>query len=215
MLSIDKCINLICQHNISEKENNARQSLILTNYYTFDFVFYQCCRAIKYFEDLQENFVEQSSLERKIDELESTCKEIFHQLCTGIQSENLCATQLASIFLKGMKEYLQDTVLLLLQKLFTNDTEHGTIYSNRASLQLSVLKELAKKKDFNAYISYINSPFTFIKDFILTNIRNYSMKQFVMSNILVNINQCICDFRTQCAEITNSDHTQGIDTFIE
>ena len=214
LLLIDRCINLISEHNRSEKENNARQSLILTNYYIFDFVFYQCCRAIEQFESLQENFVEQSSLERKIDQLESTVKDMFHQLCAGIQSENLCATQLTSVLIEGMKEHLKDTVLQLLYRLFTNDPQHGTIYSSRASLQLSVLKELANKKDFDAYISYINSPFTYFDTFILKNIRSYSIKQFVLSNILVNINQCTHDFRTQCVEITRSAHTQGIDTFI-
>ena len=45
-------------------------------------------------------------------------------------------------------------------------------------------------------------------------IRNYSMKQCVISNILVNIKQCIHNFTALCAEITNSARTQGIDTFI-
>ena len=213
-LIIDKCISLISEHNKSEKKSNAHQSILLTNCYIFDFTFFQCCRAIKHFEHLQETFFEQRNFERKLDELESTLEDNFRQLCTGIESENLCAIQLASIVLKGMKGQLEDTVLQLLLKLFKNDPEYGSIYSSRASLQLSVLKELAKKKDFDAYISYINSPFTFIKNYVLRSMRNYSMKQVLLSKILVNINQCIRDFRTQCAKITNSAQTQGIDTFI-
>ena len=94
--------------------------------------------------------------------------------------------------------------------LFINDPEYGSIYSCRAS----VLKQLAKKKDFNTYISFINSPFTHFDAYILTNIRSYSMKQYVISNILVNTKQSIHDFTARCAEITTSAHTQGIDTFI-
>ena len=103
-LLIDKCTSLISQHNKSEKKNNARQSMILTNYYIFDFTFYQCCRAFKHFEHLQEIFLEERNFDRKLEELESTLKENFHQLSAGIQAENSCSTQLASILIKGMKE---------------------------------------------------------------------------------------------------------------
>ena len=127
----------------------------------------------------------------------------------------MCATELAAITLNGMREHLKDTVLQSLHKLFIDDPEHGTIYSSRPSLQLSVLKELAKKKDFNAYISFINSPFTYIDNYILGNIREYSVKQSVVSNILAKIKQCTDNFRAKCAEITNSAHSQDIDTFKE
>ena len=212
---IDKCVNLITDYNELEKKVNARQSIILTNYYIFDFTFFQCCKAIQNFEDLQETFLEKSNLEKKLSELESELKEIFHALCAGIQSENLCATELATITLNGMREHLKDTVLQSLHKLFIEDSEHGTIYSSRPSLQLSVLKELAKKKDFNTYISFINSPFTYIDNYILGNIREYSVKQSVVSNILAKINQCTDNFRAKCAEITKSAHSQDINTFKE
>ena len=212
---IDKCVNLISGYNELEKKVNARQSIILTNYYIFDFTFFQCCKAIQNFEDLQETFFEKSNLEKKLSELESTLKKIFHALCAGIQSENLCATELATITLNGMSEHLKDTVLQSLHKLFIEDPEHGTIYSSRPSLQLSVLKELAKKKDFNTYISFINSPFTYIDNYILGNIREYSVKQSVVSNILAKINQCTDNFRAKCSEITKSAHSQDINTFKE
>ena len=211
---IDQCIHIISEYNKLGKISNARQSIILTNYYIFDFTFYHCCKAIESFEDLQRNFFTKTNLEGKLSELESTLKESFHKLCTGIQSENLCATQLASIIFNGMREHLKDTVVQLLHKLFTDDSEHGTIYSSRPSLQLSVLKELAKKRDFNAYISFINSPFAYFDTYILQNIRDYSEKKSVVSDILVEINRCTDKFRAQCAEISNSAHVQGIDTFI-
>ena len=56
-LLIDRCTSLTSEHNKSERKNNARQSIILTNYYIFDFTFYQCCRAIKHFQHLQELFL--------------------------------------------------------------------------------------------------------------------------------------------------------------
>ena len=215
LLLIDKCVNLISDYNEHEKIVNARQSIILTNYYIFDFTFFQCCKAIEHFEHLQETFLEKNNLEEKFSGLENTLKGTFHNLCAGVLSENMCATELVAITLNGMREHLKDTVLQSLHKLFKEDPEHGTIYSSRPSLQLSVLKELAKKQDFRAYISFINSPFTYIDNYILGNIREYSVKQSVVSNILANINQCTDNFRVRCAEMINSAHTQGIDTFKE
>ena len=212
---IDKCVNLISEYNEHEKIVNARQSIILTNYYIFDFTFFQCCKAIKHFEHLQKTFLEKNNLEERFSGLEKTLRETFHKLCAGVLSENMCATELAAITLNGMREHLKDTVLQSLHNLFIEDPEHGTIYSSRPFLQLSVLKELAKKKDFNTYISFINSPFTYIDNYILENIREYSVKQSVVSNILAKIKQCTDNFRFRCAEMINYAHTQGIDTFKE
>ena len=83
---IDKCVNLISEYNELEKKTNAHQSIILTNYYIFDFTFFQCCKAIQHFEDLQETFLEKSNIEEKLSGLEKTLKETFHNLCAGIQS---------------------------------------------------------------------------------------------------------------------------------
>ena len=195
---IENCINLINQHNTSEKISNARQSLILTNHFIFDFVFYQCCRAIEHFESLQEEYLSQSNLELKLEELKSILRENFSQLCIGIRSEKLCADQLAMITFIGMKEFLKDKILQLLHKLFVSDPEHGTTYSSRASLQLSILKDLAIKKDFQAFISYIDSPFTYINNFIQKNILEYSQKELVLHNLLTNIIQLISELRILC-----------------
>ena len=195
---IDSCINLINKHNESEKVTKALQSFILTNLYIIDFVFYACCRAIKCFESLQENYLAQSSLELKLEELESILRENFSKLCTGLQSEKLCSDQLVTITVKGMKEFLVDKVMQLLHKLFVSDPEHGSMYSSRASLQLSILKDLAQKKDFQAYISYIQIPFTYINTFIQRSILEYSQRELVLSNLLTNISQSISDCRHLC-----------------
>ncbi|KAI6650699.1 Interferon-induced very large GTPase 1-like [Oopsacas minuta] len=110
--------------------------------------------------------------------------------------------------------YLKDTVLQLMQNLFVNYPEHGTIYSNRGSLQLYILKDLAKKKDFKAYISYISSPFGYINSIIHNNILEYSQKETVVTNILININQCIHNLKTQCIDAANSV-SQNIDSWDE
>ena len=214
LMLIDECVNLISEYNKLEKKNNARQSIILTNSYIFDFTFYQCCKAIEHFEHLQIRFYEKRNLVEKFEELKSTLKKIFHELCDGMQSEDSCATQLASITLNGMREHLKDTIQQLLHDKFVNDPKHGSIYSSRGALQLSVLKELAQKKDFKAYISFIDSPFTYFDNYILKNIRDYSVKESLVSSILDEINQYTNEFRAQCDEIINSAHAEGIDTFV-
>ena len=212
---IDNCVNLITEHNKSEKVSHAHQSFILTNHFIFDFVFYQCCRAIRCFEILQENYLAQSSLELKLEELESILRENFSQLCTGIRSEKVCAEQLSDIILNGMKEYLRDKVLQILQNLFISDPEHGTTYCSRASLQLSILKHLARKKDFASYISYINSPFSYINAFVKERILNYSQNPVVISNILVNITISIHELKRNCISAAVSALSQSRNSWNE
>ena len=183
---IDQSVKAITDQNKSERAN-ARESFILTNHFIFDFVFYQCCKAIKNFEILQERYLDQNSLEVKLCILKGTLKSNFSQLCTGIRSEDICAESLTRITLDGMKQYLQDTILQSLLHLFINDLEHGTIYISRAFLQLAVLKELARKKDFDSYLQYIEHPFDYINSFIRRNILEYSQKTIVINNILSNL----------------------------
>ncbi|KAI6657747.1 hypothetical protein LOD99_491 [Oopsacas minuta] len=211
---IDKCISLITEHNTTEKSTNARQAILFTNHYIFDFTFYQCCRAITTFEELQDHFIEQNSLEFKLGSLESSMREIFSQICSGIKSENLCASKLSSIIFSGIRMYLKDTLLQLLQHLFVNDPKHDSTYSNRGFLHLYILKDLAKKKVFEDYISYINSPFSYINSFILKNIQEYSKEETVITNILFTLNQTTQDLKTHCIDAANSV-SRNIDSWDE
>ena len=196
---INQSVKAIADQNKSERAN-ARESFILTNHFIFDFVFYQCCKAIKKFEILQERYLDQNSLEVKLCLLKDTLNSIFSQLCAGIRSEDICAESLTKITLDGMKQYLQDTILQSLLHLFINDFEHGTIYISRASLQLAVLKELAKRKDFDAYLQYIEHPFDYINSFIQINILEYSQKPIVLNKILSNLDAKIQELMTKYIE---------------
>ena len=209
LIVIGECLNLIKQHNKSETVSNARHSLQLANLYIFDFIFFACCRAIRSFEALHENYLSENSMELKLEELKSNLGEIFFQICTGIQSEKLCADKLAVITFNGMKEFLKDRVSQLLHKLFLSDPEHGTTYSSRASLQLSVLKHLVKMKNFQAYISYVESPFAFIDEFIQRNILEYSQKEHVLQNLHANITQITTEMRQVCK--TGLSHGSFVD----
>ena len=212
---IDQSVKAISEYNKTEK-SSARESLILTNHFIFDFVFHQCCKAIEKFELLQEKYLEQNSLEIKLFHLENILNGSFSQLCAGIQSEDLCARLLMQITLDGMKRYLNDTILQLLHQLFVSDPEHDTLYTSRASLQLAVLKELAKKKDFQSYLRYIRFPFDYINSFIQRNIIEYSQKQTVLSNLMINLDVKMQDLMAQFIEASRFyPSEEGISSWVE
>ena len=211
---IDKSITFISEHNKSENDD-ARESLILTNHFIFDFVFYQCCKAIKSFELLQDKFLEQNSLECRIEQLKCTLFEKFCQLCAGIHSENVCANHIATVTLNGVKEHLKDTVFQILHRLFINDPEHGSIYSCRSSLQLAILKDLAIKKNFQEYISYIKNPFDTISTFIEQKIYEYSFNPRVKSNIFNNLENRIHEILKNLINVSQSSVSKGINTWHE
>ena len=209
---INQSVKAIADQNKSERDN-ARESFTLTNHFIFDFVFYQCCKAIKNFEILQKKYLERNSLEVKLSLLKDTLNSTFSQLCAGIRSEDICAEILTKITLDGMKQYLQDTIQRSLLHLFINDLEHGTIYISRASLQLAVLKELARKNDFDAYLQYIEHPFDYINSFIQRNILEYSQKPNVLSKILSNLDMKIQELTTIYIEAAKFEPIDSINSW--
>ena len=152
LVVIKNCHEILTKYN-AKQSNNIQQSLELTTDFFFDFIFHQCCRSIPRFRQIEDEFISRTSLDSKFINLEIELREIFFKLCDGIQSEYLSATQLASITIKGMKDYLRDSVVNKFRSQFENDPSHATTYQSRYSLILHILKDLARNKNFADYIS--------------------------------------------------------------
>ena len=110
-------------------------------------------------------------------------RDTFVKLCEGIESENACALQLAQITFDGMKDSLADTIPQLFFAVFKEDTKFSSIYSDRASLILRILKKLASARKFNDYISYISNPVNFITDFTQKDLIAFSVMDHVKEKI--------------------------------
>ena len=177
---IEKCNHILENHNISQK-NNHHQFELTTDFF-FDFIFYQCCKTIPMFQEIQNNFRSRTSLDSKFKHLESQLKESFISHCDGIQSEHMCADVMAQITTQGMKDYLNNEVSKTFLSSFQNDPEHATIYLHKDALILHILKYLARRRDFNEYIRYIINPFNYIISYIQDRLTEYSKRTHVIQS---------------------------------
>ena len=175
---INDCYETLNKHNSSQKFNNFHtSSLELNNDFIFDFIFYQCCKAIPPLQEIQDQFISRTSLELKFQQLEESLKSTFFQLCEGIQSDNLCASELAKITMSGLKDSLADTVPQVFLSIFLGDPKHKTKYGDRSYLILSILRELAREKVFADYISYIQDPINYLFAYIQVQLSMYSQRE--------------------------------------
>ena len=198
---IDVCYKCFNRHNSNQKYNN-HNSLELSTDFLFDFIFYNCCKAIPTLENIQQQFISKTSLDQKLDQLRQKLRDNFVQLCEGIESENACALQLAQITFDGMKDSLADTIPQLFFAVFKEDTKFSAIYSDRASLILRILKKLASARKFDDYISYISNPVNFITDFTQKDLIAFSKRDHVKEKIKtkLRLDLKIASFISECSD---------------
>ncbi|KAI6650507.1 hypothetical protein LOD99_7558 [Oopsacas minuta] len=180
---IDICYNILHKQNSTQK-CNLQQSLEFSMDFFFDYIFYQCCKAIPTLWEIHEQFTLRTSLSLKFEQLEENFKFTFNQLCQGIESEHLCASELARITMSGLKDRLADSVPQIFLSIFMQCPKHDTIFKDRSSLILRILKDLARDRDFDKYLSYIKDPNNYLVDFVQKQLKEYSTKDFVLKRIL-------------------------------
>ena len=176
---IDICYKIICKHN-SKQDDNMRQSLQLTNDFIFDFTFHQCCKAIPVLQNIRDEFVKRTSLDNKFTRLEEDLRSTFIKLCDGIQTEHMCASELAEITVSGMKDALADTVPQDFLSVFMSNDNNNATFTKRSSLILRILKDLARGKNFEDYTSYIRDPSNFLIDYVQRRLEEYSTDRSIL-----------------------------------
>ena len=184
LIIIEKIHKILNQHNSAVKNINSQQSMEFTTEFIFDYIFFQCCKAIQTLAKIQDNFISRTSLDFKFNHLERQLRETFIRLCEGIQNEHSCALELANITFEGMKDYLSDSVSDIFLSVFQNDPKHSVTYHGRASLILSILKDLAHERKFHNYISYITDPFNYMIVYTQNQLKNHFKKRTVQKAIL-------------------------------
>ena len=198
---INKCYETLSKHNNSQK-HNFQTSLELNTDFIFDFIFYQCCKAIPTLQQIDDQFLSRTSLDLKFNQLEEQLKATFNKLCEGIESEYLCASELAKITMSGLTDSLADTVPQTFLSVFMDDPKLNTTFRDRSSLILTILKDLARNKVFDDYISYIKNPINFLVDYIQKQLKKYSQKkdarEKTQNKILEKVNMLIEFYSEAC-----------------
>ena len=182
--------------------SSSQQILELTPEFYFDFIFYQCCKAIPLFEAIQKQYIQRTSLDVKFQLLEHQLKQSFVSLCKGIETEFLCAKDLAKIVIHGMKEYISDSVVPSFLSLFIKDPSHSCVYGDRASLMLHILKHLARVESFTEYLSYIKNPINYMTTYVQQELKKYKslskVIQLLCDNLLIKAKKLVEFYSQEC-----------------
>ena len=111
-----------------------------------------------------------------------------------------------------MKDALADTVPQEFFTIFMSWSNNDATFTKRSSLILRILKDLARDKNFDHFISYIEHPMNFLVDYVQKQLKEYSTKepilQVVMNRLLRMIDTYIEFYILACEQCTHS--TPGV-----
>ena len=138
--------------NMNEKERNYT----LTSHLIHEFTFFQCCKLLPRFEQLQRDFQDRNSIKKKVENKKEQFKKYFFSLWKGVQDEQCSANELATLVFSSISCSVKNVMEVEMVKLFKeSNMKHSTKYQ----IQLDILKELCEKEDFATYMKYIRDPF--------------------------------------------------------
>ena len=142
-----------------------------THRFRFDMTLYQCCRAIPYFERIQDSFIEKYSIQLHLSQSKRKFKSIFQNLTQDIQADKTCAAHLAKIVIQGMKVHLMDKMALTAVESFYRDNYAKV--RNKAAIQFSILEELCLSFKFYQHLKYIKKPNSYIRNWVEKELTQY------------------------------------------
>ena len=163
--------------NLDEKERNYT----LTIHLVHEFTFYQCCKLLPQFEQLQKDFQESNSIKNKVENKKEQFKKYFFSLWKGVQDEQCSANELASLVFSSISCSAKNVMGEEMIKLFK---ESNMMPSTKYQIQLDILKELCEKEDFATYMKYINDPFGYTSEWFETRMENYYTRVENVNTIL-------------------------------
>ncbi|KAI6660416.1 Interferon-induced very large GTPase 1-like isoform X2 [Oopsacas minuta] len=169
---IEIILNQIEEFNEKERNNVALQ-IILKDLFMFEFCLYHCCKALPQLEKLHQTFVSQANTKSQLQNLKNDLQPIFLGVCQGVQMEISCAKALAEIVFQKMNYFLENKLGADVIHFFQNDVANFDTFKRRSSLQIQVLKDLARNRNFQMYISYISDPVNYIRKWIEVRFTTY------------------------------------------
>ncbi|KAL0157600.1 hypothetical protein M9458_045676, partial [Cirrhinus mrigala] len=101
---------------------------------------------------------------------------IFQKYCQGASSTAI----FGAFVCNKLKEPIQQNVYKKTARDLANEmrTNCESLNGNRSNLEKHILRTLAEKQDFNAYMTYINNPREHFKNFIRSEVSQYITKRF-------------------------------------
>ena len=165
---------------MNEKERNYTLTIQLIH----EFTFFQCCKLLPRFEQLQRDFHERNSIKNKVENKKEQFKKYFFSLWKGVQDEQCSANELATLIFSSISCSAQNEMEKEMVKLLEDlNMKPSTKYQ----IQLDILKELFEKEDFNTYMKYIKDPFGYTSEWFESRIEIFFSKN---ENGGIILNKC-------------------------
>ncbi|CAM4675296.1 unnamed protein product [Leuciscus chuanchicus] len=204
---------------ITQHEEGPNVKYVFKNEFFVDLVLFICYRANKTFTDQYKMFREANDpvlyFERKSQEYYS----IFQKYCQGASS----AAIFGEFVCNKLKEPIQQTVYKKTARDLANEmrTNCESLNGNRSNLEKHILRRLAEKHDFKAYMTYIKSPREHFKNVIRDEVSQYITERFKdsvrpkMENSVKLLKQKITNAAHQSTKQANGDAHLWLRNFTE
>ncbi len=160
------------EHQVGPK----KMKYVFKREFFMDLILCILCKANKTFTDQYKMFRETNDpllyFERKSQEY----YRIFQKYCEGATS----TTIFGEFVCNKLKESIQQNVYKKTARDLADEmrTNCESLNGNRSNLEKHILKTLAEKQDFNAYMTYINYPKKHFKNFIRYEVNQYITERF-------------------------------------
>ncbi len=159
-----------------EHQERPKVKYVFKREFFVDLVLCICHKANKTFTDQYKMFREANDpvlyFNRKREEYYS----IFQKYCQGASSTAI----FGEFVCNKLKESIQQNVYKKTARDLADEmtTNCESLNGNRSNLEKHILRTLAEKQDFNAYMTYINNPKEHFKNFIRDEVSQYITERF-------------------------------------
>ncbi|XP_050958697.1 interferon-induced very large GTPase 1-like [Labeo rohita] len=172
---IQQLLNYI-KTRLTKHEEETNVKYVFKRQFFVDLVSYICHRMNKTITDQHKIFREANDpvlyFERKNEEY----YRIFQKYCQGASSTAIFAEFVSN----KLKDPIQQNVYKKIARDLADEMRANceSLNGNRSNLEKHILKTLAEKQDFNAYMTYIKNPKEHFKNFIRDKVSQYITERF-------------------------------------
>ncbi|XP_056089962.1 interferon-induced very large GTPase 1 [Rhinichthys klamathensis goyatoka] len=175
----NSCIQQLIDYikaRLTQHEEGAKVKYVFKSKFFVDLVLFICHRTNKTFTDQYKMFREANDpvlyFERKREEY----YRIFQKYCQGASSTAV----FGEFVCNKLKEPIQQNIYKKTARALADEmrTNCESLNGNRSKLEKHILRRLAEKHDFKAYMTYIKNPKEHFKNFIRDEVSQYISKRF-------------------------------------
>ncbi|CAM4675413.1 unnamed protein product [Leuciscus chuanchicus] len=161
---------------ITQHEEGPKVKYVFKRGFFVDLVLFICHRTNKTFTDQYKMFREANDPVLYFKRKSQEYYRIFQKYCQGTSSTAV----FGEFVCNKLKESIQQTVYKKTSRDLADEmmTNCESLNGNRSNLEKHILRRLAEKRDFKAYMTYINNPREHFKNFIRDEVSQYITERF-------------------------------------